>query len=288
MRLFFTLLFSLIFSYAFSQEKSNIEYRTFKDSRVINSHSAETLPARKMDFRVSHRFGDLAGSNGGWETFYGLENASDISIGIDYGATDRLTLGLNRSKGAGPLTRLLNGTIKYKIIGQGIEQGAPITITLLGGASISTAKKIDDPELLSSFPKTAHRMVYNIQAIFARKFSERFSLQVSPGYIHRNYVPQNDENGLFNLSLAMRLQITKVFGLIADTTIPFSELRTTDQGYYFPLGFGLEIDTGGHVFQINLTNTTGLAPTDYIPNTRSNWADGQFRLGFTISRLFNL
>ncbi len=288
MRLFFTLLFCLIFSSVYSQEKSDIEYRTFKDSRIINSHSVETLPARKMDFRVSHRFGDLAGSNGGWETFYGLENASDISIGIDYGATDRLTLGLNRSKGAGPLTRLLNGTIKYKVIGQGIEQGSPITFTLLGGASISTAKKIDDPELLSSFPKTAHRMIYNVQAIFARKFSERFSLQISPGYVHRNYVPQNDENGLFNLSLAFRLQLTKVFGLIADTTIPFSELRTTDAGYYLPLGFGLEIDTGGHVFQINLTNTTGLAPTDYIPNTRSNWADGQFRLGFTISRLFNL
>ena len=288
MRLFFTLLFCLIFSYAYSQEKSEIEYRTFKDSRVINSHSAETLPARKMDFRVSHRFGDLAGSNGGWETFYGLENATDISIGIDYGVTDRLTLGLNRSKGAGPLTRLVNGTVKYKLIGQGIKEGAPVTLTLLGGASISTAKKIDDPELLSSFPKTAHRMVYNFQAIFARKFSERFALQVSPGYVYRNYVPQNDENGLFHLGLALRLQLTKVFGLIADTTVPFSDLRTADQGYYLPLGFGLEVDTGGHVFQINLTNTTGLAPTDYIPNTRSNWADGQFRLGFTISRLFNL
>jgi len=288
MRLSFTFLFCLIFSCVFSQEKSDIEYRTFKDSRVINTHSAETLPARKMDFRISHRFGDLAGSSGGWETFYGLENATDISIGFDYGATDRLTLGLNRTKGAGPLKRLLNGTIKYKLIGQGIGQGAPITFTLLGGASISTAKKIDDPELLNSFPKTAHRMIYNVQALLARKFSEGFSLQISPGYVHRNYVRQNDENGLPYLGLAFRLQLTKVFGLIGDATIPFSELRTSDQGYYLPLGFGLEIDTGGHVFQINLTNTTGLAPTDYIPNTRSNWADGQFRLGFTISRLFNL
>lgn len=288
MRLFFTISFALLFSWAYSQDKSEIVYRTFKDSRIISTQSAETLPARKMDFRVSHRFGDLAGSNGGWETFYGLENATDILIGIDYGVTDKLTIGLNRSKGAGPLKRLVNGTLKYKLIGQGIENGAPITFTLLGGASISTAKKINDPEVLSSFPKTAHRMIYNVQALFARKFSERFSMQISPGYIYRNYVPQNDENGLFNLGIAARLQLTKVFGLIADTTIPFSSLRTTDQGYYLPLGFGLEIDTGGHVFQINLTNTTGLVATDYIPNTRSNWADGQFRLGFTISRLFNL
>ncbi len=288
MRLFFTLFFTLVFSSVYSQDKSEIVYRTFKDSRVISVQSAETLPARKMDFRVSHRFGDLAGSNGGWETFYGLENATDILIGFDYGATDRLTVGLSRSKGAGPLRRLVNGFVKYKLIGQGIEGGAPITFTLLGGASMSTAKRIDDPELLSSFPKTAHRLVYNVQGLIARKFSERFSMQISPGYIHRNYVPQNDENGLFSLGVAARLQLTKVFGLIADTTIPFSSLRTTDQGYYLPLGFGLEVDTGGHVFQLNLTNTTGLEATDYIPNTRSNWADGQFRLGFTISRLFNL
>lgn len=288
MRLFFTLFLILVFSSVYSQDKSDIVYRTFKDSRVISVHSAETLPARKMDFRVSHRFGDLAGSNGGWETFYGLENATDILIGFDYGATDRLTIGISRSKGAGPIRRLVNGFIKYKLIGQGIEGGSPITFTLLGGASMSTAKRIDDPELLSSFPKTAHRLVYNIQGLIARRFSERFSMQISPGYIHRNYVPQNDENGLFSLGVAARLQITKVFGLIADTTIPFSSLRTTDQGYYLPLGFGLEVDTGGHVFQINLTNTTGLEATDYIPNTRSNWADGQFRLGFTISRLFNL
>ncbi len=288
MRLFFTLFLILVFSSVYSQDKSDIVYRTFKDSRVISVHSAETLPARKMDFRVSHRFGDLAGRNGGWETFYGLENATDILIGFDYGATDRLTIGISRSKGAGPIRRLVNGFIKYKLIGQGIEGGSPITFTLLGGASMSTAKRIDDPELLSSFPKTAHRLVYNIQGLIARRFSERFSMQISPGYIHRNYVPQNDENGLFSLGVAARLQITKVFGLIADTTIPFSSLRTTDQGYYLPLGFGLEVDTGGHVFQINLTNTTGLEATDYIPNTRSNWADGQFRLGFTISRLFNL
>jgi len=288
MRLFFTSFLILFFVSVYSQEKTKIEYRTFKDTRVISTQSSETLPAGKMDFRISHRFGDLAGSNGGWQNFYGLEDAADVLIGIDYGATDRLTFGLNRTKGAGPLTRLVNGIVKYKFIGQGKEAGSPITITLLGGASLSTARRIDDPELLTNFPKTAHRLIYNFQAIFARSFSERLALQISPGYVYRNYVTQEDENGLFNLGFAARFQLTKVFGLIVDTTIPFSDLRTSDNGYYLPLGFGLEIDTGGHVFQINLTNTTGLAPTDYIPNTRSNWADGEFRLGFTISRLFNL
>jgi len=288
MRQSFTFFLILFFSIAYSQDKPKEEYRTFKDTRVINTQSAETLPARKMDFRVSHRFGDLAGSNGGWPTFYGLEDAADVLIGIDYGITDRLTVGLNRSKGAGPLTQLVNGTLKFKLVSQSVEEGAPFTLSVLGGTSLSTVSRIDDPNILTSFPRTIHRLIYNTQLLFARKFSEGFSLQISPGYVYRNLVLDNDENGLFNLGFAARLQITKVFGVIVDTTIPFSELRTSEEGFYIPLGFGLEIDTGGHVFQINLTNATGLAPTDYIPNTRSNWLDGEFRLGFTISRLFNL
>ena len=288
MRQSFTFFLILFFSIAYSQDKPKEEYRTFKDTRVINTQSAETLPARKMDFRVSHRFGDLAGSNGGWPNFYGLEDAADVLIGIDYGITDRLTVGLNRSKGAGPLTQLVNGTLKFKLVSQSVEEGAPFTLSVLGGTSLSTVSRIDDPNILTSFPRTIHRLIYNTQLLFARKFSEGFSLQISPGYVYRNLVLDNDENGLFNLGFAARLQITKVFGVIVDTTIPFSELRTSEEGFYIPLGFGLEIDTGGHVFQINLTNATGLAPTDYIPNTRSNWLDGEFRLGFTISRLFNL
>jgi len=286
----FTLLLMgcLFVGYSQNPNTRDLVYRTFKDTRVINTQSVETLPARKLDIRISHRFGDLFGANGGWGTFYGLENAADVLIGADYGITDNLTIGLNRTKGAGPLTRLVNTNLKYKILGQGISSGSPVTLTVLAGSSIATSKKIDDPELLTSFPKTAHRFMYNFQVMIGRKFSDRFSLQLTPGFVHRNLVTAADENGLFSLGLAFRLQVTKVLGIITDATIPFSSLRTTERGYYIPLGVGLEIDTGGHVFQINLTNATGLAPADYIPNTRSNWADGQFRMGFTISRLFNL
>ena len=147
---------------------------------------------------------------------------------------------------------------------------------------------MDDPEVLNSFPKTAHRFANHISLLIGRKFSDRFSLQVIPAYTHRNLVATQDENGLFSLGFATRLQLSKVFGVIVDGTFPFSDIRNSENGYYPALGIGLEVETGGHVFQINLTNATGIMETDYIPNTRSNWGDGEFRLGFTISRLFNL
>ena len=263
-------------------------HQTFKDTRVINSHSVETLQKRKLDIRIGHRFGDFAGDNGGWPTFYGLENAADVLIGADYGVTDNLMIGLNRTKGAGPLKQLINGTLKCRMIRQGKDSGAPLTLTLVSTTSASTARRIDDPDVLSSFPKVSHRFVFNFQAIIARQFSDRFSLQVTPGYTHRNLVSSIDNNGLFSLGVATRIQVSKVLGIIADATFPFSDIRNSENGFYPPIGIGLEIDTGGHVFQLNLTNATGLVETDFIPNTRTNWGDGEYRLGFTISRMFNL
>jgi len=266
-------------------------YRTFKDTRVINTHSVETLQKRKLDIRIMHRFGDLFGESGGWETFYGLENATDVAIGGEYGVTDNLTVGLLRAKGAGPLRQLVNGLAKYRILRQTQGEGSPITITTLGVLTVSTMQKSENPEAINFFQTFEHRMAYTLQALIARQFSERFSLQLAPGYTHRNLVQFGDQNGIFSLGLATRIQVTKVIGLIADANLPMSGEQSvfSDNETYAPaLGIGIEFDTGGHVFQVNLTNATGIMENDYIPYTTSEWSEGEFRLGFTISRLFNL
>jgi hypothetical protein len=59
-----------------------------------------------------------------------------------------------------------------------------------------------------------------------------------------------------------------------------------DASYYPSLHIGYELETGGHVFHINLTNSAGLLENDYLPFNNKNWAQGGFRLGFTISRGF--
>ncbi len=261
-------------------------YRTFKDTRVINTQSTETLKKNQLDVRIGHRFGDLSGDAGGWSTFYGLENASDVLFGVDYGFSDKLSLGLFRTKGSGPLKQLLTFNAKYKLIQQ--SDAKPISMAVVGMTTMSTMESSETVGAINNFGQFAHRLVFNGQVIIARKFSDQFALQLVPSYTHRNIVDEQDDNGIFAVGIAGRIQITKVLGLIADLTLPFSDIRNADNGYYAPLGFGLEWDTGGHVFQINLTNSTGLMETDYIPYTRSSWGEGQFRLGFTISRLFNL
>ena len=146
-RILFTVTLVLI---AFLSQAQNEEvHQTFKDTRVINTHSVETLPKRHLDFRIAHRFGDLAGAAGGWPTFYGLENAEDVLIGFEYGLSDNLMIGISRTKGSGPLTQNVNGLIKYRPITQ-LKGKLPFSVALVGVGSYSTVAQCNTPGLLLS------------------------------------------------------------------------------------------------------------------------------------------
>lgn len=288
----------MVFSMAISsqaQDSPAKEYvfQTFKDTRVINSYSVETLQKNILDFRISHRFGDFFNQwqfNNAWADFIGLENAADIGIGVEYGVTNNLTLGFHRTKGSTALRSLLHGIAKYKILAQTKDNSMPFTLTGAATVSVSTAPPSADVTSLASFPGGfAHRMWYTAQVLVGRKFGERFSLQLSPTFVWRNLVAENDENYLLSTGISARIQLSKVIGILVDATIPFDAARlASTNGYHIPIGIGFEFDTGGHVFQINLTNARGIEPADYIPHTTSNWAEGQFRIGFTISRAFRM
>jgi hypothetical protein len=271
-----------------------VQLQTFKDTRVINTHSTETLKQWRLDVRIGHRFGDIAGDRGGFSTFYGLENASDVLFAGEYGVTDNFMVGISRAKGGGELPdgtrgldQLLSFTAKYRPLTQR-EGGSPVSLAILGVSSMSAAEKVEGVEIIQAFDKFAHRFAYHGQLIVARKFSPGLSLQTSLGLTYRNLVPFGDDNMVYSVGMAGRIQLTKIFGLILDGTLPLSSYRSATEGFYPVLGIGLEIDTGGHVFQVNLTNATQIMETDYIPYSTSSWSQGEFRLGFTISRLFNL
>jgi len=270
-------------------------YRTFKDRHIINMHSVETLPKRKLDVRITHRFGDIAGENGGFKTFYGLENATDVLIGVEYGLSNQLTVGFYRSKGGGTLPsgaqglgQLLNLTGKYRALYQTEDNAVPVSVSLLGVSSLSTAEAVESEEVIQRFEKFAHRLAYHGQLLVARKFSPLFTLQASGGYTYRNVVPFGDENGIYTVGGATKFQFSKIFGLILEGTFPVASNRNSEAGFYPAIGVGFEIETGGHVFQLNFTNATQIMETDYIPYTTSTWGDGEFRFGFTVSRMFNL
>lgn len=262
-------------------------YQTFKDTRVINAHSVETLQQGELDFRVGHRFGDILGDAGGWETFYGLENASDVYFGFEYGISDRFTLGLNRSKGSGPLKQNISGLVKYNLVQQSTSKS--ISLVFLALATGSTMPSSANKGALNYFAKTAHRFSYHSEIILGRKFSPRFSAQLNAGITYRNIVPSNDINELPSVGAATRIQLSKPFALLLEGRYVIAE-RGGESGAYHPsYGLAIEWETGGgHVFQMNVVNSGGMVETDYIPYTTQDASEGEFRLGFTISRLFRI
>jgi hypothetical protein len=260
----------------------------FKDRKIINSFSSETLSKGMLDFRIGHRFGDMFGDDGGWPTFYGLESARDILIGFDYGVNNDLLIGINRTKGTGPFRMLVNSYVKYKLAGQHDRSDTPLAVTVVAMSSLSTMPRSEEVSAINNFPKFAHRLTYHFQMMVAKRFNEKLSLQFNAGYTHRNFVDLDDVNYLLHVGAAGRFQLNRRLAILLDANVP-SRFRDIDKKYTMPVGIGLEWETGGgHVFQINFTNAGGLSEPDYLSYTSSKWGEGQFRLGFTISRQFRI
>jgi hypothetical protein len=272
-----------LFVCSLSAQSTRIQ-NVFPSSRVLNAHSTETLPARTMDIRIGHRFGTLSD---GWETLYGLENVADVQIGVEYGITRDLMVGINRTKGTGPYRAMVHTFGKYRILAQTDDNKVPVSVALMAQASVSTMKANPDSTAINHFPKFGHRWQFSTQLMVSRRFGSWLSLQGNAWWLHRNYVNFADKNSVFVVGLAARAKITNSFALILDAAYPISSYRKPSNGYYFPLGIGMEFNTGaGHVFQVNFTNAGGLSEPDFLLDSRADWFKGGFRLGFTISRHF--
>lgn len=289
--LFFVLAF-LIAPAAFSQTDSLMKalssdstqqpvIATFKSSRLILSQTTTMVKKSDLDFKVVHRFGDIAGNEGGSETFWGLDNSSDIYINLEYGISDRFNVAFGRSK----FEQLLDLQLKYLLLQQ-VTGKSPIALSLVGKAGF-TPYEVSTPV----FDDFGNRFSYLTQAIISRKFSSNFSLQTSPTLLFRNVVAAGgDEETLFALGVAGRYKFSKRFGLVADFYHVFSSYRDDNPNIDFssPLGLGVEIETGGHVFTLTFVNSKAIVENNFVPNTTSSWTDGQYRFGFTISRMFTL
>jgi hypothetical protein len=269
-------------------------YATFKGTRIINARSNETVHKGELDFIISHRFGDAGGQYGGFQTFYGTDNASDVKIAFDYGLTDRLAIGISRAKGATAIRQLLETSVKYKLIEQTERNRRPFGVTLFGNAVVSAMGSNIKTTVPDHFDTFSDRWSFVAQTILTRKFNSKFSLALLPTYTHYNRVGYGDSNDVFAIGIGGRYKVSKRMALIADYFYTFDSNNRKEYfernglPFYNPLAVGLEIETGGHVFQFTFMNSTALLENQFIPYTTTTWEKGQFRWGFSISRPFSL
>jgi hypothetical protein len=269
------------------EEYTEEEPITFASTRIISGHSVETIDKGITDFRIEHRFGDIAGTNGGVQNMFGFDMLSDMRIALEYGVTDNLMIGFGRCKGTGaPYRSLLDGFGKYRLLTQK-KNDMPISMAVIGGSTFTYMTASSDISQVNSFPKVAHRFSYFTQVNVARHFGDKASIALMPTYVHRNYVAADDVNDLFALGGAFRVKLTSRFALVGEYYQVFSNSAFRQTGYKNSLGIALEWFTFGHNFTINFTNAAGLGETQFIPYTFQSWSKGQFRFGFSVSRKFS-
>ena len=258
-------------------EEPSVEYAkyAFKSTRIINAHSIENVSAGVLDFRILHRFGAV---NGGAYELFGLDQAN-MRMSFDYGITDRLQIGVGRSN----IGKQYDGLVKYKLLRQ--STGAvnmPVSVSWVSGAIISS-QRWANPERENLF---SSRMAYYHQVLIARKFNDKFSLQLTPTVVHRNLVAMpTDPNDVFAMGVGGRVKLNS---RIATTFDYFYVLPGQLANQNNSLSVGIDIETGGHVFQLHFTNSRGLNEQQFITGQNGQWGNGDIHFGFNLSRVFTI
>lgn len=258
------------------KDEPEVEYTnaTFKTTLVVIGQSVENPPNGNLIFNVQHRFGPV---NSGWYDMWGLDMAN-TRLGFQYGINDWIGIGIGRST----LGKELDGNVKVKILRQskGLRK-MPVSLSYFGSMAVSTLKwQYPDRENYFS-----SRISYANQLLIARKFSPGISLQLMPTLIHRNLVDSiQDDNDVWALGAGGRFKISNRVSVNLEYYYVLSEQTASISTNSFSIGF--DIETGGHVFQLYMTNSVGIIEEQFIPHTEGKWANGDIHIGFNISRAF--
>ena len=263
------------------EEVANYTIATFKTTRVISGHSVETNGAGVLQFLIGHRFGRL---NSGWRDLYGIDNAT-IRLGFEYGLTDNINIGIGRSS----FEKTYDATFKWRFLRQQSgKKNLSITATWVSCYYVNTTEWAN-PERENY---ATSKMSFHHSLLLARKFGDLISLQLMPTIVHRNLVETTeDQNTIYSVGAGTSIKVT-------------GSLRANVEYYYIPegqifsdiggekvrnsLSVGVDLETGGHVFQLFLTNSRGMAEKFLVGGTTGNWLDGDIHFGFNVSRVFTL
>jgi len=247
---------------------------SFKTTHLILGQSVENVAKGNLNFMISHHFGRI---NEGSYNFWGLDQ-STIRLGIEYGINDKLEVGIGRST----YQKTIDGYLKYKIFRQS-NLKMPVSVSYFGSTSMNTLKW-DDPSRVNYFTS---RLSFVNQLLIARKFNNELSLQMMPTHVHKNLVKRNiDQNDAFAIGLGGRYKLTQRMSVNAEYyyLLPGQTADDFDNS----LSLGIDIETGGHVFQLFFTNSHPLFERGFITETQGKWSKGDVFFGFNIIRTFTI
>jgi len=265
-------IFAILFFFGLKAQEVEPEKpvkNVFQGTRFINLHSANVDAKNELQMFIQHRFGNI---NGGFYEFFGLDEAS-MRLGFEYGITKNLTFGLGRST----YMKTFDSFLKYRILTQ--TSSFPLTVTATVAGSVPTVKDVI-PEEYSDFSEKASG---NVQLHIAKSWKSG-GFQITPGYIGTGYIPvENSSYSFFTLGGAGSVKLSKKISFNVEYLYRFED----EIDYVNPLSASVDLDTGGHLFQIVISNGQQMYDQAIITNPTGDWAEGSLYLGFNLVSGFN-
>ncbi len=251
---------------------NDYDVAAFKSLKIINFETTKMVPKKRLFFVVSHRFGSV---KPGIQEFFGLDQ-SLTRLNFIYGITDNINLGVSRSS----FEKTYESSLKLRLLRQR-GNGSPFSIVSFNTVLLNGALEEHN------FPGLSfeHRLSYAAQVLISRKINQRWSLEVIPTFLHDNLVSlQEQENSQYALGLGGRYKISKRLALNADYGIHLN--RTANSPFKNPLSVGVDIETGGHVFQLHFTNAQPMNVNTFLNQATGDWGDADIYFGFNLLRIF--
>ena len=244
----------------------------FKGMQICTMQSTKLAAKGEYYFMVAHRFGDLTN---GFDNFFGFDNAL-TKIGGLYGATEWLTVGVSRHT----YRKIYEFSAKYRLANQEVD-GFPFTIVAYNTVEINSELKTAlFPEL-----KFINRLAFSTQLPISRKFSEKLTFEFNPIYIHKNlFDDATEKKDQFLVALGGRYKLTKRLSVNGEYAYKLG--AAPSNVYTNPLTVGLDIETGGHVFQLVFSNSQPMNEVSYYTNGTGNWSSKGIYFGFNLYRVF--
>jgi len=257
--------------------KTEFAYATFKTTRIVNGQSIENPANGVLLFMISHHFAAL---NSGAYNLFGLDGPAAIRLGLDYGVNDFLSVGIGRSS----WEKTFDASFKAKILRQSSgEHNMPVSVSWYASV-VLRSQDWPAPERKNYF---SSRLAYTNQILIARKFSNSLSLQLTPTFIHKNFVPTAvAQNDIFAVGIGGRYKLTQRLSLNAEYFYLLP--GNTADNYENSFSIGIDIETGGHVFQLHFTNSQPMFDRAFITETTGKWTNRDIFFGFNISRVFTI
>ena len=270
--------------------KQKFARATFNSTHIINFQNTEIVSKGSLQFMISHHFSNIWTKDAGSQNlaeFFGLNSGvAHTYLSFDYSPTSYLNLGI-----AAAGSSKYEGFAKFRILRQqtGLKN-IPVSVSFYTMCNVNTAK---DPSITLSWNKFS----FMNQLLIARKFSDKFSLQLSPAWIHFNIVPYgiNTSNEVFSLGIGGKYKLKPKMNLTFEYArqLNMYENLVSKSGSilnYHPnlIAAGIEINTGGHLFQFYIGSTTDGSNIDQLARNTSSLKDGNLAFGFSLNRSLSL